>query len=79
MSSRKVQTKRGRVVKQIRRGSVRVGKRNFDNATVAARFLLGSYYARERLTQTNIANMLGVTVQLVNDEAKKMGLVDMHA
>jgi len=79
MASRKVRTKRGKVVRQIRRGSVRVGRRNFDNATKAARFLLNRDYARERLTQTNIANMLGVTVQLVNDEAAKMGLVGMRS
>lgn len=79
MSSRKVQKKRGKVVKQIRRGSVRIGSKTYPNATVAARTLLKRDYTKGRLSQTNIARMLDVTVQLVNDEAKKMGLIGMNA
>lgn len=79
MSSRKVQKKRGRTARQIRRGPVKVGNRRYDNATIAARALLKRDYRTGRLTQTNIANVLDVTVQLVNDEAKKMGLVGMRS
>jgi len=55
----------------------RVGNRDFESATKAARFLLKKHYPSD-LSQTNIAKMLEVSIPLVNDEAKKMGLVGIR-
>jgi hypothetical protein len=51
-----------------------IGKQGFGNSTLAAQYCLKKFYKKGLLSQSNIARMLGVSVPLVNDEAKKMGL-----
>jgi len=74
---KKVQT---RTVKMVRVGNgkwktLSEKKKDFPSCTKAARFFLNRDYKSGNTTQSAIARMLNVSIPLVNDEAKKMGLV----
>ena len=50
-------------------------RKEFRSRSQAARYFLRRYYKRGKMTQSAIANRLGVSVACVNEVAKVMGLV----